>query len=54
MPVPKPIVVLADEGTLEERSRFIWAGASTYLSDPTDPELVDRAVGMLLDVAPWR
>ncbi len=54
MPVPKPIVVLANEGTPDERARFIWAGASTYLSDPTDLGLVDRAVGLLLDVASWR
>lgn len=47
MPVPKPIVVVASDGTPEERSRFIWAGASSYLSDPTDPALVDRAMGLV-------
>lgn len=54
MPVPKPIVVVADDGTPEEHARFIWAGASTYLSDPTDPALVDRTLGLVFDVASWR
>ncbi len=46
-----PIVVLADTDGSNERARFIWAGASAYLTKPLDVAELDRTVGMLLQIA---
>jgi DNA-binding response OmpR family regulator len=54
MPPPAPIVVLADEGTPRKRARFLWAGASAYVSGPVSSSQMDRMVGILIEVAARR
>jgi len=49
-----PVVVLADTDVPSERARFIWAGASAYLTKPLDVAELDRTVGMLLQIAAAR
>jgi two-component system, chemotaxis family, chemotaxis protein CheY len=49
-----PIVVLAHEATPKERARFIWAGASAYVSEPFNSTQICRTVGLLLDSVLWR
>ena len=53
-PVPPVIVVLAHQSTARERARFVWAGASAYVSVPSSMTEIDRLVGMLQEVAAWR
>jgi PleD family two-component response regulator len=52
MPSGAPIVVMAHGGTPTERARFIWAGATTYLSGTLHEGEIDRTVGRLLVGAP--
>ena len=49
-----PIVVLAHDDSARERARFIWSGASAYMTEPFDSAHFDRTVGMLLEVSTWR
>jgi DNA-binding response OmpR family regulator len=51
MPPSAPIVVLSHDGAPSERARFIWAGASAYLTKPLNVAEIDRTVGELLQVA---
>jgi len=52
MPPGAPIVVMAHDGTPTERARFIWAGATAYLSATLHEGEIDRTVGRLLVGAP--
>lgn len=54
MPAAPAIVVMTPQSSARERARFIWAGASAYLSEPSDTTEIDRLVGMLQEVAVWR
>ncbi len=54
MPPSAPIVVLAPDGAPSERARFIWAGASAFVTKPLNVAEIDRTVGMLLEVAGLR
>jgi hypothetical protein len=54
MPVPPAIVVITPESSARERARFVWAGASAYLSEPSDMTEIDRLAGMLQEVAASR
>lgn len=54
MAPPAPIVVLAHGDSARERARFIWSGASAYLTEPFDTAHFDKTVGMLLEVSAWR
>jgi DNA-binding response OmpR family regulator len=54
LPVAPPIVVLTAESTARERARFVWAGASAYLSEPSGMTEIDGLVGMLHEVAARR
>ena len=54
MPVSPAIVVMTPASSARERARFVWAGASAYLSEPSDMTEIDRLVGMLQEVAVWR
>jgi PleD family two-component response regulator len=47
-----PIVVMARHGTPTERARFIWSGATAYLSGTLHEGEIDRTVGRLLVGAP--
>ena len=49
-----PIVVLGDDPSPAARARFVWAGASAYVTKPLDIAEVDRTVGELLEVASLR
>lgn len=46
-----PIVVLGHDSAPSERARFVWAGASAYITKPLNVAEIDRTVGELLDVA---
>ena len=48
-----PIIVLGDSGRATA-ARFLWAGASVYLTKPLDMVEVDRAVVNLMEVASLR
>ena len=52
--VDVPIVALARTETARERARFIWSGASAYVSEPATVTDVDQLVRMLLEVSAWR
>ena len=52
--VDTPIVVLARSQTARERARFLWSGASAYVSEPETVTEVDQLVGLLLEVASGR
>jgi DNA-binding response OmpR family regulator len=54
MAPPAPIVVLAHEDSARERARFIWSGASAYMTEPFDTAHFDKTVAMLLEVSAWR
>jgi DNA-binding response OmpR family regulator len=54
MAPPAPIVVLAQEDSARERARFLWSGASAYMTEPFDTAQFDKTVGMLLEVSAWR
>jgi DNA-binding response OmpR family regulator len=54
MPPPTPIAILAHEGTPRERARFLWAGASAYVSDPDSISHINHMVGLLIEVSGWR
>ena len=54
MPPSAPIVVLAHDGAPSERARFIWAGASAYITKPLNVAEIDRTVATLLEVAGLR
>ncbi len=49
-----PIVVLADDPAPRDEARFIWAGASAFLTKPLDVAQIDDTVRRLLEVAPLR
>jgi DNA-binding response OmpR family regulator len=49
-----PIVVLGHEDSARERARFIWSGASAYMTEPFDTAHFDKTLGMLLEVSAWR
>ena len=50
MPPFAPIVVLAHDGAPSECARFIWAGASAFITKPLNVAEIDRTVGELLEV----
>jgi CheY-like chemotaxis protein len=54
MVAPAPVVILAEGRPAAERARFLWAGASLYLSDPSTCVLSDGAVNLLLEASSWR
>ena len=49
-----PIVVLGDDPSPAARARFVWAGASAYVTKPLVIAEIDRTVGELLEVAALR
>jgi DNA-binding response OmpR family regulator len=54
MPPGTPIVVLGHNITPSKYARFVWAGASAYLTKPFNIAEIDRTVGELLEVAATR
>jgi DNA-binding response OmpR family regulator len=49
-----PIIVLGHDPAPAARARFVWAGASAYVTTPLDIAEIDRTVGELLEVAALR
>ncbi len=54
LPTESPVIVLAHNGDPRQRARFVWAGASAYLTKPLNVGEIDRTVMVLLEVAALR